>query len=458
MLKECTTPRFLLAAPQSGSGKTTVTCAILRALLHKKLKVAAFKSGPDYIDPMFHSLVIGAESRNLDLFLAGRENIKRLFAKNAAGKDIAVLEGAMGFYDGLGRTAEDSAYDVARTVKAPVILILNAKGAALSLAAQIKGFKTFRPDSNIQGVILNNVRKMSYLYYKEVLEQEAETKLLGFLPPLEDCSFASRHLGLVTAGEIQDLDVIVEKLAAAAEASLDFEGLFTIAQTAAPLPYEPLVLPEPKPCRIAVAWDKAFCFYYQDALDLLTSLGATIIKFSPLTDKTLPPCDGVYLGGGYPELYARELMENTTMRSSLKKALAQGLPCFAECGGFMYLLEHFATVTRTFDWVGAVPGTSHMTKGLQRFGYISLTATRDNLFCRTGESIPAHEFHYSDSTNNGTDFAAVKGSGRGSWECGHATPDLYAGYPHFHLWGNVHFAENFVARCADYASRAPVSK
>ena len=290
MLKECTTPRFLLAAPQSGSGKTTVTCAILRALLHKKLKVAAFKSGPDYIDPMFHSLVIGAESRNLDLFLAGRENIKRLFAKNAAGKDIAVLEGAMGFYDGLGRTAEDSAYDVARTVKAPVILILNAKGAALSLAAQIKGFKTFRPDSNIQGVILNNVRKMSYLYYKEVLEQEAETKLLGFLPPLEDCSFASRHLGLVTAGEIQDLDVIVEKLAAAAEASLDFEGLFTIAQTAAPLPYEPLVLPEPKPCRIAVAWDKAFCFYYQDALDLLTSLGATIIKFSPLTDKTLPPC------------------------------------------------------------------------------------------------------------------------------------------------------------------------
>jgi cobyrinic acid a,c-diamide synthase len=151
-------------------------------------------------------------------------------------------------------------------------------------------------------------------------------------------------------------------------------------------------------------------------------------------------------------------MENTTMRSSLKKALAQGLPCFAECGGFMYLLEHFATVTRTFDWVGAVPGTSHMTKGLQRFGYISLTATRDNLFCRTGESIPAHEFHYSDSTNNGTDFAAVKGSGRGSWECGHATPDLYAGYPHFHLWGNVHFAENFVARCADYASRAPVSK
>jgi cobyrinic acid a,c-diamide synthase len=219
MLKECTTPRFLLAAPQSGSGKTTVTCAILRALLHKKLKVAAFKSGPDYIDPMFHSLVIGAESRNLDLFLAGRENIKRLFAKNAAGKDIAVLEGAMGFYDGLGRTAEDSAYDVARTVKAPVILILNAKGPALSLAAQIKGFKTFRPDSNIQGVILNNVRKMSYLYYKEVLEQEAETKLLGFLPPLADCSFASRHLGLVTAGEIQDLDVIVEKLAAAAEAS-----------------------------------------------------------------------------------------------------------------------------------------------------------------------------------------------------------------------------------------------
>ena len=454
MLNMCTTPRILLAAPQSGSGKTTVTCAVLRALLHKKLNVAAFKSGPDYIDPMFHSLVIGAESRNLDIFLVGKENIKRLFAKNAFGKDIAILEGAMGFYDGIGRTTEGSAYDVARTVQAPVVLIVNAKGAALSIAAQIKGFKIFRPDSNIQGIILNNVRKMTYLYYKEILEQETETKLLGFLPPMEECSFSSRHLGLVTAGEIKDLDAIVERLAKAAEESIDLEGLAKIAQTAAPVNYEPLVLPAPKPCRIAIAWDKAFCFYYQDALDLLVSLGASLAKFSPLSDKTLPPCDGLYLGGGYPELYAQELAQNITMRDSIKQTLAKGLPCFAECGGFMYLLEHFDTGTQSFDWVGALQGSSKMTAGLQRFGYISLTAQKDNVFCKAGESIPAHEFHYSDSSNNGTDFTAVKGSGRGSWNCGHTTANVYAGYPHFHLWGNVHFAENFVHQCAAYAQKS----
>ena len=452
MMKQCMIPRFLLAAPQSGSGKTTVTCAILRALQHKKFRVAAFKSGPDYIDPMFHSLVIGTESRNLDLFLVGAENVRRLFAKNAEGKDIAVLEGAMGFYDGLGRTVEDSAYALAKEVQAPVILVVNAKGAALSLAATIKGFKDFRADSNVKGVILNNVNKMTYLYYKETLEQETGTKLLGYLPNLENCSFASRHLGLVTAGEIKDLDAIVERLAAAAEISLDLEGLFKIAQTAPPVLYEPVTLPAPKPCRIAVAWDKAFCFYYQDALDLLHSLGAELLRFSPLTDVALPACDGVYLGGGYPELYAEQLMANKAMRASLKSALAGGLPCFAECGGFMYLLEHFRTPAKTYDWVGALPGSSQMTSGLKRFGYVTLTATKNNLFCPAGTSIPAHEFHYSDSSNNGTDFTAVKASGRGSWEGIHATPSLFAGYPHMHLWGNMQFAVNFINRCADYAA------
>jgi cobyrinic acid a,c-diamide synthase len=194
MVQTCRIPRCLLTAPKSGSGKTTVTCAVLRALLHKKLKVAAFKTGPDYIDPMFHTLVIGAESRNLDAYLTGDVNVPRLFAKNAKGKDIAIIEGAMGYYDGLDKTEADSAYAIGRLVKAPVVLILDGKGAALSLAAMIKGFKEFRKDSNIQGVILNNIKKMTYQYYADVLAQETGVKMLGYLPPLHGLQFCQQTL------------------------------------------------------------------------------------------------------------------------------------------------------------------------------------------------------------------------------------------------------------------------
>jgi cobyrinic acid a,c-diamide synthase len=453
MVQTCRIPRCLLTAPKSGSGKTTVTCAVLRALLHKKLKVAAFKTGPDYIDPMFHTLVIGAESRNLDAYLTGDVNVPRLFAKNAKGKDIAIIEGAMGYYDGLDKTEADSAYAIGRLVKAPVVLILDGKGAALSLAAMIKGFKEFRKDSNIQGVILNNIKKMTYQYYADVLAQETGVKMLGYLPPLTDCSFASRHLGLVTAGEIKDLDVIAEKLAQAAEETIDLDGLIELAGQAEPFTYEALALPKPQKIRLALAYDKAFCFYYQDALDLLTTLGAEIIKFSPLTDKVLPPCDGVYLGGGYPELYAQELEANVPMRQSLRQALAGGLPCFAECGGFMYLMDGFEKDAHTYAWVGAISGTCHMTKALQRFGYVKLTAQKDNLFCKAGASIPAHEFHYSDSTNNGEAFLAEKSGGKRKWQGIHGTANLYAGYPHIHLWGNLNFAASFINCCAKYAAK-----
>ena len=203
-MSEMFLPRFMIAAPNSGSGKTTVVCALLKALLDQEYKVAAFKSGPDYIDPMFHSRVIGAKSRNLDLFMLGRETTKYLLAKNACDCDIAVLEGAMGFYDGMGKTEQCSAYDLARVTKTPVILVINGKGAALSLAALIKGFKEFRPDANVRGAILNNVTAMSYKFYKEVIELETGVKLVGYLPHMDDCNFESRHLGLVTAEEIGD--------------------------------------------------------------------------------------------------------------------------------------------------------------------------------------------------------------------------------------------------------------
>ena len=206
-MAEVKVPRFMISAPGSGSGKTTIVCGLLKALMEKGLSVAAFKSGPDYIDPMFHSRVIGAKSRNLDLFMLGQATSRYLVAKNARHADVAVFEGAMGFYDGMGKTTEASAYELACTCDVPVVLVVNGKGAALSIAATIKGFKEFRSDSHIVGAILNNVNPMSYLFYKDVIERETGVKLLGYFPVMQDCNFESRHLGLVTAEEIGDLQL-----------------------------------------------------------------------------------------------------------------------------------------------------------------------------------------------------------------------------------------------------------
>lgn len=453
-MAEVRVPRFMISAPGSGSGKTTIVCGLLKALMEKGLTVAAFKSGPDYIDPMFHSRVIGAKSRNLDLFMLGKETACYLVAKNTQQADVAVFEGAMGFYDGMGKTTEASAYDLACTCDVPVVLVVNGKGAALSIAATIKGFKDFRKDSHIVGAILNNVNPMSYLFYKDVIEQETGVKLLGYFPVMQDCNFESRHLGLVTAEEIGDLQQIVEKLATQAAKSIDLDGLLKVAGSAQPLSYKEVSLEPCTQVRIGIAQDKAFCFYYQDALDLLTELGAELVPFSPIADAHLPEnISGLVLGGGYPELYAEQLAENKTLLQEVKTALSGGMPCFAECGGFMYLLEHYCDGDNAYDWVGAVPGESAMTKKLTRFGYVHLTAQVDNVLCKSGEKINGHEFHYSDSTNNGTSFIAAKASGRGSWECATATPTLYAGYPHIHLWGNPEFARNFVQHCCEYAAK-----
>ncbi len=450
-MSEAKIPRFMVTATGSGTGKTTIVCALLKALINKGLRVSAFKSGPDYIDPMFHSRVVGAKSRNIDLFMLGKETARYLVAKNAQHTDVAVFEGVMGYYDGLGKTDTSSAYDVARTCQLPTVLVVNGKGAALSIAAQLKGFKEFREDSGIAGAIINNVSPMSYAYYKDIIEKESGVRLLGYFPRMENCNFESRHLGLVTAEEIGNLREIVERLAEQAMKSVDLDALLALAASAHPLPYIDMRVEKIAAPKIAVAMDKAFCFYYQDSLDLLAELGAELIYFSPLADAELPVCDGLILGGGYPELYARQLAANSSMLVSIKKALTEGLPCFAECGGFMYLLEKFIGDDDEFKWVGVLPGASRMTAGLKRFGYVHLQAQADNLLCSKGGKINAHEFHYSDSTCNGSAFVAEKASGKGSWECINAFDNIWAGYPHLHLWGNTSFAVSFVKKCAKYA-------
>ena len=440
--------RFMITATNSGSGKTTITCAILKALLNQGMKTAAFKAGPDYIDPMFHSRVLGAKSRNLDIFMLGENTCRYLLAKNSRNCDIAVLEGVMGYYDGISTTTDGSAYALAKVTKTPVILVINAKGASLSLAALIRGFKDFRADSNIRGAILNNISPMTYAYYKDSIEKETGVKLLGYMPKMEGCGFESRHLGLITAEEINNLQVIVDRLAKQAEATIDIESLIEIARTAPALDCTVPKVEKVAKVKIAIAQDKAFCFYYQDSLDLLCDMGAELIPFSPLNDAELPECEGLILGGGYPELYAEQLSTNGSMLASIKKFILKKKPCIAECGGFMYLLDKYTDVEgKAWNWVGAIKGEVSMTTKLKRFGYITLESQNDNMLAKTGEKINAHEFHYSDSTSNGNNFLAKKPSSAAKWECINAHDSLCAGYPHMHFYGNITFAENFIRAC-----------
>lgn len=448
---EMTIPRMMIAAPASGSGKTTVFCALLGALQRQQQKAVAFKCGPDYIDPMFHRTVLQTLSHNLDMFLlGGSERTRQVLATYSRGKDLALIEGAMGYYDGIGTTSQNSAYEIAKTTQTPVIFVLNGKGAAMSLTVVLRGFQTYQAESHIAGFILNNVKSSVYAYFKKPIEEATGLRGCGYLPPLPEAALASRHLGLVTADEVPQIQEKMRLLADTAEKTLDIEAIMAVAQTARPIAVPPWEVPQGEAVTIGVAKDEAFCFYYDVALDVLRRMGAVIQFFSPLRDKQLPPCDGIYLGGGYPELHAQILSENKAMCRAIRQALQGQMPCLAECGGFMYLLESFTDGAQVYPWVGAIAGSSHMTQSLTRFGYVNVTAQEDTPFCPKGYVLPAHEFHYSDSTNNGAACMAQKPLGTRHWPCFHSEGTLWAGYPHLHLAGCPEFAWNFMEQCRAY--------
>lgn len=448
-------PRLLLAAPSSGSGKTTVVCALLQALKDRGLSPAAFKSGPDYIDPMFHRRVLDTPSYNLDLFLFGRHEpgaaaARETLLRHGAAADVAILEGAMGYYDGVGTGSEASAYELAAATDTPVVLVVDGRGAGLSLAAVLQGMAAFRADSHVVGFIVNRIKPMVYEHFKGAWEKASGLKALGCFPDMPDCTFSSRHLGLVTADEITDLQGKMAALAAQAEKTIAMDELLACARQAVPLAGSgsPAFHPNPGRAVLAIARDEAFCFYYEDSLQVLQQAGADLVFFSPLHDRELPPCDGLYLGGGYPELYALALSQNASMRASLRRALDARLPCIAECGGFMYLHQAFRdSQDRLWPWVGTVPGETFMTSSLKRFGYVTLKAEKDNLLCCAGDTVTAHEFHYSDSTDNGHDFTAYKAGSQRHWPCIMANDHFIGGYPHIHFLGKRDWAARFVAAC-----------
>ena len=446
-------PRLVLAGTNSGCGKTTVTCAVLQALVTRGLRVGAAKCGPDYIDPMFHSRVIGAKSSNLDSFFFDRDTMRYLLAHNGEGCDITVIEGVMGYYDGLGLTStRASTYEAARETESPVVLVVNARGAALSVLAAVEGFLHFAPDSGIRGVILNGCSAMSYGPLSRELENRLGVRACGYLPRLPECALESRHLGLITADEVADLQEKLRKLAAEAEKTLDIPTLLEIAHNAPVLDFTPPVLPEKgAPVRIGVARDRAFCFYYAENLDLLQSFGAELVPFSPIHDTKLPDdLDGIYLGGGYPELHLKELSHNQSFLHDLRCHAASGIPIFAECGGFLYLQQELCDADgQAYPMAQLLDGTAHMGKCLCRFGYVTLTAQQDTLLGPSGTKIRAHEFHYADSTENGNTFLVTRPNGR-TWQAYQSHGNILGGFPHLYFPSNPKVPANFAGKCRQF--------
>ena len=437
--------RIMIAAMESGSGKTVLTCGLLKALQGRGLSVSACKCGPDYIDPMFHRRVLGVPSRNLDRFLQGAEGVRRTLAGLSG--DVAVVEGAMGYFDGVGGTVEASAWQLAAEEDIPVLLALRPHGSSLTLAAQVRGIMGFREPQRIAGLFLTDCRPALHAHLTPILEAETGLPVVGYLPPMDEARLESRHLGLVTAAEVPAFARRFKAIADKLEETADIDRLLMLAGEAE----KTAVTPQgaEKVCRIAVARDEAFCFYYEESLARLRECGAELLPFSPIRDETIPSdADGLYLGGGYPELYAKELAENASMRASVRTAVESGMPTVAECGGFLYLQSALEDDKgKEYPMAGVLPGRGFPAGRLVRFGYAYLTAEVDSLLFRAGERVPVHEFHHWDSTDPGEALGVLKPSGA-AWRCGYTGPALYAAFPHLHLGGETPLAKRFVEAAA----------
>lgn len=456
--------RIMIAAPQSGSGKTLITCALLQALKEKNYYLESFKCGPDYIDPMFHKTVLGISSRNLDPFFTEDSITRMLFAKGQDSRDLAVIEGVMGLYDGLGGIREEaSSYALAKATNTPIILTVNARGMGRSLLALLSGFLQYDTAHLIKGVILNQTPSSFASVLSKEIEETFHIPVVASFPVRDDVRIESRHLGLVMPYELEDIQSRLKIASQVLCENANIEQILEIAKSAPKLEYDvkrdiKQKLTE-KTIRIGVARDEAFCFYYEDNLDLLKSLGAKLIFFSPLHDDTLPKdLDGILFGGGYPELYLKELEENESMRNSVKSAIENKMPSLAECGGFMYLHDTiFDSEKKPYKMAGVIHACCMKKERLVRFGYLTLNSKTDS-FLQKGETIRGHEFHYYDSEDNGECAIAKKPVGTRSWECVHAGSDHWWGFAHLSYYSNPKFAEKFAEACRSYKTNKIAKK
>lgn len=445
-------PRILFAAPKSGSGKTMITCGTIELLKRKGLKVASLKCGPDYIDPMFHRMVLGIPSGNIDSYFTDKNTLQFLVTEQAKKADVTIMEGVMGYYDGLGGVSTTaSTYEIACLTETPVVLIVDGKGASVTLASVINGIKNFKSDSRIMGVILNRVSPGYYDRIARVIEENCGVKVIGYMPELKELQVPSRHLGLVQPEEMKEFNGWITQIADALEEGLNLDLLLEISNAASNLSPESVKVEKVvNDVRIGVARDEAFSFYYSENLSLLEKLGATIVPFSPIHDESLPTgLQGLLLGGGYPENYGRELAENKTMIQSIRASIGK-IPVLAECGGFMYLQKELEAFDgNTYEMVGALSGTCQKKSRLVRFGYMEAKAKEAGWLGKEELLLKGHEFHYYDCSENGSDFCGRKPIGENTaYDCMLYKDKLLAGFPHLYYYSNIAMIKNFLF-CAE---------
>lgn len=488
--------RVMIAACKSGSGKTLITCGILKALLEDGIRPASFKCGPDYIDPMFHRAVLGIASGNLDSWFTGKDMLCEILQREAADADIAVMEGVMGLYDGIGgASAKGSCYEVAALTGTPIILAVDAHGMGNSICALIRGFQLYDTAHLIKGILLNRVSGAYYERLSAVIEEETGIPVLGFLPKLGEDLLTGRHLGLVMPDETPQLSEKLSRIAAKLRENVNLKKLMEISALAKPetlrnresvfnkedvLNKEAVLDKEAQNSmpsqriKIAVARDEAFCFYYRENFELFETLGAELCFFSPIHEKKLPEdvC-GILLGGGYPELHLESLCGNASMREAIRSAISDNMPSLAECGGFMYLHEWIEDKGGVkYPALGILPGGAKWMNHSVRFGYMELSAGQnrpeDSLILTDSsfsEDNPAplvslmpedahlrgHEYHYFDCTENGSDLTAQKPVSNVKWNCCYVSDSHLWGFPHLYYPSDPRLLENFVRACRIYA-------
>ncbi len=449
--------KILIAGTNSGVGKTTISLGIMQAITKRNMKVQPYKVGPDYIDPSYHTFITNRYSRNLDSYMLDDEKIKYVFNKSSQDADISIVEGVMGLFDGIGIDLDNcTSSHTSKILKAPVILVINGKAMAASSAAMVLGYKQIDKDVDIKGVIVNNVKtKTHYEIIKQSIETYCDVEVLGYFPPNDEFSLDSRHLGLVPSVEIDCLKTKFDNLADEIEKYIDIDRILEISQTEEVesdfdlLPFIKENKLENK--TIAIAYDKAFNFYYRENIELLQGLGLNVKYFSPLKGKEVPNCDYIYIGGGFPEIFAKELELNESMRQSIKKAHENNIPIYAECGGLMYLGEKLIDQeNKECSMVGILKGYSEMTPSLKRFGYCYGISKVETILSKKGEIIKGHEFHHSVfQTKEECAYTMRKERDKkivDEWEGGYSKNNTLATYLHTHFYNNLDCIKNFLEK------------
>lgn len=425
-------------------------------LRNRGMKVQSYKVGPDYIDPGYHAIASGRPCHNLDSWLVPQERLLSIFGTTSRGMDIAVVEGVMGLFDG-GRGGVASTAAIARLLGAPVVLVVNCRSAGESIAAVVLGFQQYDPEVKIAGVILNQIGSDSHQQMVTEALHRIGVRVLGVIRRAENLKVPERHLGLLPVTE-NPAEGVLENIHSAIAGHIDIEALISIAAQAECVELPPEApLPESRCARIGVAQDEAFSFYYPESLRVLEEMGAELVPFSPLHDRTLPEVDGLLFGGGFPEMFLTELSANQSMGQSIRAAAQNSMPILAECGGYMYLCRRVTSFDgNDFPMVGLIPEDCRMEKSLQTVGYVEAKSLSDNVLCRAGESLRGHEFHFSrmeadaSAEANQPAFMITKNRTGAQYMSGFALQNIVASYLHIHFAGNVPAARRFVACCADF--------